>query len=51
MAESGYGLGLPLVAAIARLHGFCFEIGERPGGGARMTLYCWQCESVGARSA
>jgi signal transduction histidine kinase len=51
MAESGFGLGLPLVAAIARLHGFCFEIGDRPGGGARMTLYCWQCESAGARSA
>jgi signal transduction histidine kinase len=51
MSESGYGLGLPLVAAIARLHGFCFEIGDRAGGGARMTLYCWQCQSAGARSA
>ena len=49
--NAGFGLGLPLVAAIARLHGFCFEIGDRAGGGARMTLYCWPCESAGARSA
>lgn len=47
--EGGYGLGLPLVAAIAKLHGFCFEIGERPGGGARMTIYCWPCREAGAR--
>jgi signal transduction histidine kinase len=51
MSEGGFGLGLPLVAAIARLHGFCFEIGDREGGGARMTLYCWPCESAGARTA
>ena len=51
MSEGGYGLGLPLVAAIARLHGFCLEIGDREGGGARMTLYCWPCESAGARTA
>ncbi len=51
MSETGYGLGLPLVAAIARLHGFCFEIRDRAGGGARMTLYCWQCEKAGARTA
>ena len=50
-SEGGFGLGLPLVAAIARLHGFCFEIGDRDGGGARMTLYCWPCESAGARTA
>jgi signal transduction histidine kinase len=47
--EGGYGLGLPLVAAIAKLHGFCFEIGEQPGGGARMTMYCWPCRETGAR--
>ena len=47
--EGGYGLGLPLVAAIAKLHGFCFEIGEQPGGGARMTMYCWPCREAGAR--
>ena len=49
--EGGYGLGLPLVAAIAKLHGFCFEIGEHPGGGARMTMYCWPCREAGARSS
>ncbi len=49
--DGGYGLGLPLVAAIARLHDFCFEIGDQPGGGARMTLYCWRCADAGARSA
>ncbi len=48
--EGGYGLGLPLVAAIAKLHGFCFEIGEHPGGGARMTMYCWPCREAGARA-
>ena len=47
--DGGYGLGLPLVAAIAKLHGFCFEIGEQPGGGARMTMYCWPCRDAGAR--
>ncbi|MEP6483785.1 MAG: HAMP domain-containing sensor histidine kinase [Rudaea sp.] len=49
--DSGYGLGLPLVAAIARLHGYCFEIGDNVGGGARMTLYCWPCDDAGARTA
>jgi signal transduction histidine kinase len=47
--DVGYGLGLPLVAAVAKLHGFCFEIGENQDGGARMTLYCWQCQEAGAR--
>ena len=48
--DGGYGLGLPLVAAIAKLHGFCFEIGDRTSGGARMTLYCWPCVKAGART-
>ena len=35
----GSGLGLSLVAAIARLHGFAFELADaRPG--LRATLYC-----------
>lgn len=51
LSGDGYGLGLPLVAAIAKLHGFCFEIGDHAGGGARMTLYCWQCNKAGARGA
>jgi len=48
--SGGHGLGLSLVAAIAKLHGFCFEIGEHAGGGARMTLYCWPCAEAVARS-
>ena len=48
---TGYGLGLSVVAAIAKLHGYCLEIGDNDGGGARMTLYCWQCASAGARTA
>ncbi len=35
---SGHGLGLPLVAAIARLHGCAFTIGDNDGHGARMSL-------------
>ena len=49
--STGYGLGLSVVAAIAKLHGYCLEIGDNDGGGARMTLYCWQCANAGARSA
>jgi signal transduction histidine kinase len=46
----GHGLGLPLVAAIARLHGYCFEIADNDPHGTRMTLYCWLCDDAGARS-
>jgi len=49
--EIGHGLGLSVVAAIAKLHGFCLEIGDNSGAGARMTLYCWACRKAGARSA
>ncbi len=49
--DGGYGLGLPLVAAIARLHGYCFEIGDSATGGANMTMYCWPCDKAGARTA
>lgn len=37
-AAEGYGLGLPLVAAIARLHGCEFTIGDNAGRGTRMSL-------------
>lgn len=38
----GVGLGLSLVAAVARLHGFRLLIGEREGGrGSRVVLECW----------
>ena len=36
----GSGLGLSIVAAIARLHGLRLQIGEAEHGGARVTLYC-----------
>jgi len=36
----GSGLGLSIVSAIVRLHGFRLEIGEGDDGGARVTLLC-----------
>ena len=36
----GTGLGLSLVAAVARLHGFALAIGARDGGGCEVTLLC-----------
>lgn len=35
---TGSGLGLALVAEHVRLHGGSVRVGERPGGGARMTV-------------
>ena len=37
----GTGLGLSLVAAIVRLHGFGLTIGRHEGGGCEVTLRCW----------
>lgn len=37
----GYGLGLSIVSAIVRLHGFRLQIGANEGGGARVSVYCW----------
>ena len=36
----GTGLGLSLVAAIARLHGFTLAIGGREGGGCEVVMRC-----------
>ena len=36
----GTGLGLSLVAAIVRLHGFSLEMGQRQGGGCEVVLRC-----------
>ncbi len=36
----GTGLGLSLVAAIVRLHGFALDIGQGQGGGCEMVLRC-----------
>ena len=38
----GSGLGLSLVDAIVRLHGFGFSLDEADEGGTRATLRCWQ---------
>ncbi len=37
----GTGLGLSLVAAIVRLHGFGLMIGSHEGGGCEVVLRCW----------
>jgi signal transduction histidine kinase len=38
--RSGFGLGLSIVAAIVKLHGFRLEIGSNEPSGARMTIHC-----------
>ena len=39
--REGYGLGLSIVAAIVRLHGFRLRIGDAETGGARVSVECW----------
>ena len=41
MSVQGYGLGLSIVAAIMRLHGFRLGIDDNAAGGARITVECW----------
>ncbi len=36
----GYGLGLAIVMAIIKLHGFGFELSDA-GPGTRVTIFCW----------
>ena len=36
----GFGLGLSIVAAIVKLHGYRFEVGANQPTGARMTILC-----------
>lgn len=38
--QSGFGLGLSIVAAIVDLHGFKLEVGTSERGGARLVLDC-----------
>ena len=40
--QSGFGLGLSIVAAIVSLHGFTLEVGESELGGAQLVLDCRQ---------
>jgi signal transduction histidine kinase len=40
--QSGFGLGLSIVAAIVSLHGFTLDLGESELGGARLVLDCRQ---------
>jgi len=37
----GYGLGLSIVAAILRLHGFRMRIDDNETGGTRVSVHCW----------
>ncbi|PWE47216.1 sensor histidine kinase [Pseudomonas prosekii] len=38
--QSGFGLGLSIVAAIVSLHGFSLDVGTSERGGARLVLDC-----------
>jgi signal transduction histidine kinase len=40
--QSGFGLGLSIVAAIVSLHGFTLDVGSSDSGGARLALDCRQ---------
>lgn len=41
LPAQGYGLGLSIVAAIVRLHGFRLAIDDNASGGTRITVDCW----------
>ncbi|WP_285425627.1 HAMP domain-containing sensor histidine kinase [Pseudomonas sp. efr-133-TYG-103a] len=45
--QSGFGLGLSIVAAIVNLHGFKLRIGNSPSGGASLVLECRQVLALG----
>jgi signal transduction histidine kinase len=48
LAAQGYGLGLSIVSAIVRLHGFRLRIADNDGGGARVGVECWVEAIAGA---
>jgi signal transduction histidine kinase len=41
-AVTGLGLGLSIVAAIIKLHGFKLEIADGAASGARISVLCWR---------
>jgi signal transduction histidine kinase len=41
-AVTGLGLGLSIVAAIIKLHGFKLEIADGEASGARISVLCWR---------
>jgi anti-sigma regulatory factor (Ser/Thr protein kinase) len=47
----GTGLGLSLVSAVARLHGFTFSLSERDGGGCCAVLECRNSADAGPARA
>jgi len=47
----GYGLGLSIVSAIVRLHGFRLRIDDNDTGGARVSVDCWVEAMQPARAA
>ena len=38
---SGSGLGLSVVSAVMRVHGFALQIGDAPLAGTAITVECW----------
>lgn len=48
LPAQGYGLGLSIVSAIVRLHGFHLQIGDNEGGGARVSVQCWSKPIAGS---
>ena len=49
LPAQGYGLGLSIVAAIVRLHGFRLGIDDNAHGGTRITVDCWADAMTSAR--
>ena len=44
--QGGFGLGLSIVAAVVKLHGFTLKVGSSEQGGTCMTLWCRQSKAL-----